>query len=140
MPNFQKSKSVVTLFVSLCLVAGCKDRTKHLPPKVIEKVLLDLTLAESYSTMTIDSLHKAGTKNTDSLAVFYKEIFAHHKITQQEFEESLNWYKSNPEELDSAYARMQVVVTQWQGKYPAAPQTPRNIPPPMPVVPNKPMN
>lgn len=133
-------RSFILFFTCTFLVIACKSEKKILPPATMEKVLLDLTFAEAYSTITADSLHKYGTKNFDSLGVFYKEIFAHYKITPREFEESLNWYKNNPAEMDSAYSRIQVTVTQWQGKYPAAPHTPAHIPPPIPLNAGKPVN
>ena len=103
-------------------VFGCSRKPgagdAHLPQKLMQKVLLDMTLAEGYSTMLKDSLHKAGTKNYDSLAVFYKDIFAHHKISQEQFTESLDWYKGHPEEMDSAYNVMMTKITRMQTKLP----------------------
>jgi hypothetical protein len=104
------------------LVFGCKHKTgtgnTHLPQKQMQKVLLDMTLAEGYSTMNKDSLHKTSTKNYDSLAVYYKDIFAHHKITEEQFNESLDWYKGHPEEMDSTYAILMTSITRLQTKLP----------------------
>jgi len=70
----------------------------------MEKVLLDVQLAEVYSTMASkDSTQLQGLKNNDSLAVYYKEIFTHHHIDANQFMTSLDWYRAHPEELDSVY-------------------------------------
>ncbi len=76
--------------------------------------MLDISLAESYSINVKDSLHKGGTKNWDSLGVFYKDIFAHHKITAEEFSQSLEWYKDHPDEMDTLFNKMIPVVNAWQ--------------------------
>ena len=70
----------------------------------MQKVLLDINLAESYSLMVKDSLHRGGSKNVDSLSVYYKEIFDHYKLTPDQFTENLNWYKNHPDDLDSMYS------------------------------------
>ncbi len=129
-------KLLLLFTVVLFLVAGCKEKGGgHLPRKVMKEVLLDISLAEGYSIMVKDSLHPAGSKNYDSLAVFYKDIFAHHNITQQQFEESLDWYKENTSELDSVYAIMQTVISAWQSRSQAGPQTPPYVPAPIPGKP-----
>ncbi len=72
--------------------------------------MLDISMAESYSVMARDNAHPPGTKNTDSLAAYYQQVFAHHRITQEQFKASLGWYKTHPEELDSLYSRISAEV------------------------------
>ena len=90
--------------------AACHNSSRfsgdHMSPGMMKKVLLDIHLAEAYSITLKDSLHRAGTKNTDSLAVFYNDIFNHYHITQEQFTQSLNWYKDHPEDLDTIYNNM----------------------------------
>ena len=87
---------------------ACKGKksTDHLSPVMMTKVLTDIHIAEAYSTMIKDSLHKGNSKNIDSLAYYYKSIFAHYKITQDQFNESLEWYRQNPEDFDSIYVNV----------------------------------
>lgn len=66
--------------------------------------------------MVKDSLHRGGTKNFDSLTLYYQEILAHHNITQEEFLESLSWYKNHPDELDTIYNCMIPKVSDWLAK------------------------
>jgi len=88
----------------------------HIPPKKMEQVLMDVSLAETYSTMTSDNQHTRGVKNSDSLSVYYKTIFAHYDITQNEFDESMQWYKAHPEELDTVYSHMIATIGKMQGQ------------------------
>ena len=106
-----------SLFTLLCvvIVAGCKQMPgAHLPKKTMEDVLFDITLAESYSTMAHDNQHVAGTKNVDSLAVYYKEIFQHNRVTKDDFESSMVWYKKHPDQLDTIYAHVLTKMTKVQ--------------------------
>ncbi|MCD6013199.1 MAG: hypothetical protein K0Q79_3061 [Flavipsychrobacter sp.] len=132
-PTIRQGRNLVIIaLVGLWLATGCEDKSKHLPSDVMEKVLTDITLAEGYATLIRDSLHPPGTKNYDSLGVLYKHVFAHYKITEKQFNESLKWYRDHPNELDSIFTRMQVVITQ---KSPPVKQTAPQIPPPMPSLP-----
>jgi hypothetical protein len=70
-------------------------------------ILTDMHLAEAYSTMAgRDSTHKGQVKNIDSLEHYYKDILAHYHLTQEAFDKSMNWYRSNPGQLDSVYSGM----------------------------------
>lgn len=91
-----------------CLLVSCKGEEQRLSPRKMENVLLDVQLAEVYSTLVPkDSVrHEAGGKNTDSLAAWYRSIFARHGITDAEFSKSVAWYREHPEELDSVYTRV----------------------------------
>jgi hypothetical protein len=70
----------------------------------MEKILMDVHLAESYSTLFTDSIHTG--KNKDTLAVLYKDLFQHYRITQDDFEKALEWYRLHPEEMDSLYTHI----------------------------------
>ena len=122
----------------LLLVLSCKknggDGGYHLPPKVMQQVLMDVNLAESYSTIVKDSVHRKGAKNFDSLSVYYKAILDHYKITEEQFSESYNWYRDHPEKLDTAYAGILPIIIREQKTPQALPATPPAIlPAPVPV-------
>ena len=102
---------IVNVLIALCMVGvmlvSChRNMGDHIPPKIMSKILFDINIAESYSITLKDTLHRNGIKNTDSLATFYKDIFAHYNITQQQFETSMTWYKEHPEDLDTMYVNM----------------------------------
>ncbi len=108
------------LMCSIVLFGSCKKKEgEHLPPKKMEAVLYDITLAETFSTMSPDNSHTGGAKNTDSLAAYYRQIFARHHITQQQFTESMTWYKNHQEDLDSLYTNISAkadIVVQEENK------------------------
>jgi hypothetical protein len=126
-------RRVLVLTCSLALLFSCKQKSAysgdHLTREMMQKVILDINLAEAYSINAKDSLHRAGTKNVDSLSAFYKRIFDHYQITEQEFNTSLEWYKNHPEELDSVYAHIIPIANKLQAQLPllATPQPP--VPP-----------
>lgn len=91
-----------------------KREEKHLPPEKMRALLLDINIAESYSTMVKDSTRKIGSKSTDSLAAYYKTIFEHHHITKGAFDTSLAWYKQHPAEFDSVLASAVKIAMRWR--------------------------
>lgn len=85
-------------------------------PEKMQLILTDMHYAETYSTMVNDSFMR--NKNKDSLASFYKSILSHHKISMDEFRSSIDWYKMNPEQLDSVYANMIPNLSKQESIYP----------------------
>jgi hypothetical protein len=104
----------------VAVMAACTtNEPAHLPAEKMQAVLKDIQLAETYSTMVVrDSAHLNNEKNTDSLALYYKEIFQHHHVTQQEFESSLKYYEQHPDDLDSIYGRILTDMNKIQGENP----------------------
>jgi hypothetical protein len=126
-------KPFLIIFVAVAMFSSCKNKNdnKHLSPKVMRQLLLDVHLAETYSTFKKDTTYKAGAKNLDSLAVYYKDIFAHYHITAAQFVENMEWYKNNPDDLDTIYNAITPVITGMQTKaapLPAANPLPVSLP------------
>ena len=95
-----------------------EKEASHLPPAKMQQVLYDIHLAEAYSTMAVkDSTRRRGERNMDSLALYYATIFQHHKLNPAQFQESLQWYKQHPEELDSIYSKMIPDMLKLETKY-----------------------
>ena len=113
-----RMQRLLFLFLTV-IIFSCKESSA--PPISKEKmqtILQDLHIAESYSIIVNqDSLHQGNDRNYDSLAHFYKTIFAHHNIDREKFQNSLSWYKQHPEELDSVYARMIDGLTEIESKF-----------------------
>jgi len=102
-------RKYIPIIFTILFVAGCKPNmgSDLLPPAVMMKMLTDIQLAETYSGQVKgDPRQRAFAKNTDSLALYYKEIFAHYKVSQQQFDDNIQWYKAHPEDLDSIYVKM----------------------------------
>lgn len=67
------------------------------------KILLELHLAEAYAQQLPKDSNHLSFKNEDSLIVFHAEILKKQDISEIDFQQSINWYKSRPELLDSIY-------------------------------------
>lgn len=78
----------------------------------MKNILGDIHFAEAYcSLLPTDSLQKkTSNKNTDSLAVFYKQILDKNKVSITEFENALKWYSLHPQQLDTVYAKIMPVM------------------------------
>jgi len=100
----------IVLLASLMFWCACKNNGNtgyHLPPKTMGKLLVDIHLAEAYSSLVKkDSANIWAQKNYDSLASYYKDILAHYNITQEQFGQSMDWYRTHPADLDSIYEKM----------------------------------
>jgi hypothetical protein len=102
-----RNRLLAVLFFSMLLGAACKrGQLSHLSPEEMAPILADLHMADAYSSILHDSTRAVVGKNYDSLAVWTKSILAKHHITQKEFNESMDWYRDRPVELDSLYMRV----------------------------------
>lgn len=105
------------LFLVLCtfIFISCKetvfdDGKAGISHAEMAAILTDLHIAEAYSNvLREDTGNRAGQKNIDSLAVYYKEVLQHHNVTLKDFEESMTYYREHPAQLDSVYS---IVVTE----------------------------
>lgn len=98
----------------ICLVMfSCKEeKGKHLPQDKMEQVLLDIQLAEVYSSMAgYDTVLHVPLKNNDSLVRFYREVLKHHNITLDQFRESLDYYRQSPNILDTIFNNLMGTLT-----------------------------
>lgn len=101
------------LFFTILIGASCKHTAgRHLSPEELAPVLADLHMADAYSGMLRDSSHPVIGKNYDSLAVWTKSILAKYHIGQKEFNQSMDWYRDRPLELDSLYAKVIPILNQ----------------------------
>lgn len=71
-----------------------EGRRNILPENKMREVMWDMIRADEYVS---DVLLKDSTRNKKNESVkLYEEIFHIHKITQQQFKESLEYYSSQP--------------------------------------------
>lgn len=106
MPLNKRTNLWITALL-LTFIACNKPTGNRLPLAKMAQILTDIQMAEVYSTMVKKAPQQRGfDRNMDSLALYYKEIFAHYNITQQQFDESIQWYKAHPDEMDSIYVKM----------------------------------
>ena len=101
-----KYYGLLALFI--LMIYGCSSKTEQAPiaPDKMQKILTDMHYAEVYSMMVNDSTHSTRNKNNDSLAVYYKMILNHYRMTPEAFVKAVDWYRYNPDLLDSVYTHM----------------------------------
>lgn len=102
MPNYLNKASIRVGLIFFLLASQCKKES-HLSIQTMSNILLQMHLAESYSQILPKENTTIMTKNIDSLKNFDAAIFKEFHTTKEEFEQSLNYYKSKPELLDSIY-------------------------------------
>lgn len=96
-------KSVFLYLIAFIFVVSCKEKNEIIPQKKMTQVLLELQLAEALAQhLPKDSL-ETEIKNTDSLKSYSAEILTRNKVTEKQFLQSIDWYKTQPETLDSMY-------------------------------------
>ncbi len=97
------NKFIYSLGIFLLLfVMNCKQK-EHLPVQTMSKILLKMHIAESYAQLLPKENTTVMSKNMDSLKKFDAAIYKEFHINKEEFDRSLDYYKSNPQLLDSIY-------------------------------------
>jgi Domain of unknown function (DUF4296) len=92
------------LLIAFCcvLLAACKKKDKFpgnvLPPKKMQSVLQDMMRADQFLTDFVFSKDTSIDKKTESLK-FYRQVFAIHQVSKEEFQQSFSYYKSHPQLL-----------------------------------------
>lgn len=96
-----------SLLLVIQFTNSCKSE-KPQPPvseKTMEKVIVDIQLAESYSLgMSSENSQPSLTnfnKNTDSLYQFYSAILNHYNLSYEQFKKAVDWYKNHPDNMDT---------------------------------------
>ena len=88
------------IFYIVASLAACTDRSSIpnniIPPDSMQKILKDIIIADAYSDQYIsrDTLQRDKRKANDELM---ERVFKLHKISREEFKESLSFYESRPD-------------------------------------------
>jgi hypothetical protein len=100
-----KNGTVSALYIfSFLIYFSCNDKTVVIPDSVLPQdtmaaVLVDMQILEALKVKAgiTDSLSR------DSMLVEYALIFKKHHMNQEQFEQSLDFYKANPRLLEGIY-------------------------------------
>lgn len=88
-----------------------------LQPEAMATVLVDIHIAEA--AIERDRL-QGDTASMHKAKQFYKEIFAHHTITEGEFKKSFDYYQYHPEQFEAIYADVIERLSRLEGEATAA--------------------
>ena len=100
MLNYSVNK-ILLLVLSICWLS-CHEKA-YLPIGTMSKILLKMHLAEGYAQVLPKELNSTVYKNEDSLLKYDAMILKEFKLSKQDFQYNLNYYKQHPELLDSVY-------------------------------------
>lgn len=92
--------SIAVLFLASC----SKDEPKIDAGRMLP-IIIELHMADAYSTEVRDTFHPNHEKNFDSLAVWTLRILAKNKVSQEDFNASMDWYRDHPEVLKTLYEK-----------------------------------
>jgi hypothetical protein len=96
------------LLLNLFLILGCNSKTNH--PRILSKeemgkVTWDIMLTEDYLNNTFrDSLKEV---NKERL-VLYLKVFQLHKISKEDYNYSLKYYSSKPDQMKDIFDTLSV--------------------------------
>ena len=110
---------LLVLALTGILIACDEEKEPPVPKEKLEKILTDIHLAEVYSTLLDDSAHYSANRNIDSLALYYKTILEHHKVSVEDFNTTMEWYTVHSQEFDSVYTAIQPVINKMEAEHPA---------------------
>ncbi len=96
--------------------ASCISTPGPIPVPKMTKILLEMHLAESYAQHMPKDSGQTSIKNEDSLLVYNAQILKANQITEKDFQNSINWYKTKPELLDSIYQTLLTDIAILQSK------------------------
>ena len=104
-------KTILLFLFSTIIFCSCNEKKDIIPQKKMTQVLLELQLAEALAQhLPKDSLARE-LKNSDSLKHFSAEILANNNVTETAFLQSMEYYKTQPEMLDSMYQTILSEIT-----------------------------
>jgi len=95
---------------------SCNNEPIPIPIDQLSKILTEMHIAEAYSQYVPKDTSLHEISNKDSLKIYLSSILAENKITEQAFKQSIDWYKSRPELLDSVYQQVLTDIAIWQAK------------------------
>lgn len=100
------------IFFLLIVVLGCGKKNKIpgdvLPQKKMQAVLWDMMRVDQFLADYVLNKDSSKKKTTESL-LYYQQVFAIHKISREEFQHSLAYYKTHPVLLKTIMDSISVV-------------------------------
>jgi hypothetical protein len=116
----------VGIVLVLSLFFGCSKKQVEVPEDVIPRDTMIVVLAEIH--LAEASIQVLNVEVKDSLRAvsfgFYHHIFSKHKITQELFKKSFDYYRSEPTYFHAMYDEVITHLSEEQAKYSNIPLTP----------------
>lgn len=106
---------VFVLFIASLFLASCENEEKKglIPEEQFIDVLVDVHLADG--TLTV--LGYKVVKDSIKIEKYYNYTFSKHNITRADFQNTLNYYSGNSEELALMYEKVIERLILLKGQY-----------------------
>lgn len=119
----------IGIVLVLSLFFSCSKKQVEVPADVISRDTMIVVLAEIH--LAEASIQVLNVEVKDSLKAvsfgLYNYIFSKHKITQELFKKSFDFYRSEPAYLHAMYDEVITHLSEDQAKYSPLPLTPPRI-------------
>ena len=119
----------IGIVLMLSLFFGCSKKEVKVPADVIPRDTMIVVLAEIH--LAEASIQVLNVEVKDSLKAvsfgLYNYIFSKHKITQELFKKSFDYYRSEPAYFHAMYDEVITHLSEDQAKYSTLPLTPPRI-------------
>lgn len=96
-------RTVLLSFLLLLSASSCTEERPPMSEAELLPLIIELHLADAYSTQVRDTLHPGQDKNYDSLAVWTLRILKRHQVSQQDFSAGMDWFRDHPDRLQKLY-------------------------------------
>ena len=101
------NRSLILLFLALCFSSCSSDTVPDnvLAPKKMESVLWDVIMADEVADYYVQK--DSSLKTLDKHVDLYQKLFSIHKISKQQFRNSLHYYEKRPDLLKPIFDSLQ---------------------------------
>ena len=90
---------ILLITLMIFFAAGCKNKnnikSEVLPQSKMQSLIWDMMRADQFLADYVVNKDTSLSKATESLK-YYQQIFAIHKVSKEDFEQSFSYYKSHP--------------------------------------------
>ena len=115
--NFRTFIGVTSLILILAACDFSSEMDEEIPEGIIPEdkmvvILADMQISEAY----LSDIRKTSERLKDSTLLYYKKVYKKNKITKDQFEKSLLFYKTDLEHLEQIYTKVVVRLNELKAK------------------------
>lgn len=113
----------------LSVLIGCSKKEVEIPDDVIPRDTMIVVLAEIHLAEATIQVLNVDLNDSTKIASFglYRHIFSKHKITQELFKKSFDFYRSEPAYFHAMYDEVITYLSEEQAKNSSLPLTPPRV-------------
>lgn len=106
------------LFILLWVFVGCAPEKPKAPSDLLSQSQMSSIIADLHIADAITASKVLSPDSANREAIYFREsVFNKHNTNKQQFTASLDFYKQNPEQLDSVYAEVITKLSSTESQY-----------------------